>query len=293
MLFRSRLNLPDVDMFICVQQRLHFFDLSGYLIDKEPDKWEHICLPAELSDNISPSFLSVKYQEGLLWKDRFSREVLANFHSTLGSVGYANQLMQKVVPDSGNIILRHWIQKITPERFNEMIVLNNIKLTWDIFIDTAQSEKRSADPTGIMVCAKILNNLYVKKAIEKKLSFPDLILAIQNEINTYGNGSTRVFIEPKSSGLDIIAQLKRQTKFNIVELPSPRDDKMTRLQSVSPQIESGRLVLIDEADSNIDLIIDELIMFPNAQHDEFVDLVSYALKQYFSTSGIRITKIIK
>ena len=287
----TRLNQPETNLFIVVQQRLHFYDLSGYLLEKESDKWEHICLPAELDNNISPSFLSVNYQEGLLWKERFSKEVLANFHSTLGSVGYANQLQQKVVPDSGNIIQRHWIQKITPERFQDLITLNHITPTWDIFVDTAQSEKRSADPTGIMVCCKLLNNVYVRKAIEKKLSFPDLILALRDEITKYGNGSSRVFIEPKSSGLDVIAQLKRQTKFNIVELPSPKDDKMTRLQAVSPFIEGGRLILIE--DLSKDLVIDELILFPNAQHDEFVDLVGYALKQYLSTSGIKIKKVIR
>ena len=66
---------------------------------------------------------------------------------------------------------------------------------------------------------------------------------------------------------------------------------MTRLQAVSPFIEGGRLILIEDLSN--DLVIDELILFPNAQHDEFVDLVGYALKQYLSTSGIKIKKVIR
>ena len=47
---RSRLNNPDKGVFIVIMQRLHEKDLTGMLLEKEPENWEHICLPAEVSD---------------------------------------------------------------------------------------------------------------------------------------------------------------------------------------------------------------------------------------------------
>ena len=47
---RSRLNNPDKGIFIVIMQRLHENDMTGMLLEKEPHNWEHICLPAEVSD---------------------------------------------------------------------------------------------------------------------------------------------------------------------------------------------------------------------------------------------------
>ena len=51
---RSRLNQPEIGVFIVIMQRLHENDLTGMLLNKEPNEWDHICLPAEISDNVKP-----------------------------------------------------------------------------------------------------------------------------------------------------------------------------------------------------------------------------------------------
>jgi len=113
----TRLNQPEIGLFIVIQQRLHHNDLSGYLLNNFPNKWFHICLPAVSSPKINPPYLLLKYQDGLLWKNRFSRAVLEKFKETLGSAMYANQLQQEPVQDEGNIIKKDWIKTITPENF--------------------------------------------------------------------------------------------------------------------------------------------------------------------------------
>ena len=40
----SRLNDPDVGLFIIIQQRLHELDLSGYLLNNETDNWFNVVL---------------------------------------------------------------------------------------------------------------------------------------------------------------------------------------------------------------------------------------------------------
>ena len=280
----TRLNNPETGLFIVIQQRLHMNDLSGYLQEKEPDNWELICLPAEIGTNISPANLAEQYTNGLLWEQRFSREVLDNFKLVLGSLGYANQLNQLTTPEQGNIIKRDWIPVVSWESFQELLEVHKVKVVWDFFLDSAQTEKRKNDPSGIMIAAKVNNNVYVRKVIEKRLSFPDLIKELDNIIIGYGKPNSRMFIEPKSNGKDIIAQLRRQTTHNIVELPSPTTDKETRLNAVAPLIESSRLYLIEDVSN--ETIIDQLTGFPNAAHDEFVDLTGYALTKYIKKSEL-------
>jgi predicted phage terminase large subunit-like protein len=278
----TRLNDPLIGLFIVIQQRLHQEDLTGYLIDKTPENWWNVTLPAELGSNVNPPELAEFYKNGLLWENRFSIKVLDDFKLVLGSVGYANQLNQLTSPEEGGIIKRKWIEVITWEKFQEKLNINKFEPRWDMFLDSAQTEKKKNDPSGILICCKILNDLYVRKVIEKKLTMPDLLEVLKTLMNSYN--VNRLFIEPKSSGKDIVAMLRRQTSYNILETPTPLTDKTTRLNAVSPLIEGGRLILIEDISN--DIIIDQLCEFPNASNDEFVDLTGYALTKFIKSSGL-------
>jgi len=283
----TRLNNPSEGLFVVIQQRLHSEDLTGYLTEKEPQNWRKIVLPAELKEHVEPQELAEQYVDGLLWPDRFSVPVLENFMSTLGSIQYAGQLNQLTAPEQGNIILRDWLKIETRDKFEEKLALNGVRPKWDIFVDSAQTEKKKNDPTGIMICCKIFNDVYVKKVYEKRLTFPDLITLLRTLYDDHN--AHRLLIEPKSSGKDIVAQLKRQTQMNVVELPSPTTDKESRLNAVSPLIEGGRLILLEDITNN--LIVDQLIQYPNCKNDEFVDLVGYALTRYVKQSTLNYLMI--
>ena len=275
----TRLNDPVVGLFIVIQQRLHQNDLSGYLQEKEPENWNVICLPAEAGSNVNPSYLKELYVNDLLWGTRLNREVLNNFKVVMGSIAYSQQLNQLTSPEEGNIIKADWLDTIEYEQF--LAIVSNP--TWHLFIDSAQTEKKKNDPTGILICCVHNKTLYVRKAIQKYLKFPDLINELKTIMTTYGSHGSKMYVEPKSNGKDIVNQLKAITNFNVIELPSPNTDKETRLNAVSPKIESKRLILIEDISN--DLIIDELTQFPNAAHDEFCDLVGYAITKLLGSGG--------
>ena len=58
----------DVSVVILVMQRLHENDPTGYMLSKNADKIEHICLPAEIDDKNLPKPLELKkyYKNNLL-----------------------------------------------------------------------------------------------------------------------------------------------------------------------------------------------------------------------------------
>lgn len=266
---RSRLNDPDKGVFIIIMQRLHENDLTGHLLDLEPENWEHICLPAELSYNIKPSNLSEHYIDGLLFPQRLSRTTLDGFKLGLGSYGYSGQYSQKPSPDEGGILKRDW--------FN--VVKEIPQTTIDFFIDTAYTDKSYNDATALMAACWHRNEIYIKEVKAVRMEFPELVKEIQEFTSSNGyNRTSRIYIEPKASGKSIVQQLKKTTGLNVMEDKPPNQDKISRVASVSAVIEAGRVNLLDGR--WIDSFLDECAAFPNAAHDDRVDTLTMCLDKY-------------
>ena len=92
------------------------------------------------------------------------------------------------------------------------------------------------------------------------------------------HGYTRkssIRIEPKANGISVIDQLREVTGLNVTRTPSPKDSKETRLNAVSPTVECGRVILVDGPWN--EALIDEVCGFPSKPHDEYVDVLCYAV----------------
>ena len=269
---RSRLNNPDKGIFIVIMQRLHENDMTGMLLEKEPHNWDHICLPAEISDNVKPIELQELYVDGLLFPQRLSKNVLDGFKTGLGSYGYSGQYSQLPSPSEGGIFKGAWFNTIKE-------LPNNLKLDqlkWDFYLDTAYTNKQENDATA-MLCAAFHNNeLYIREVRAVRMEFPELIKEIQNFtiLNGYSNRS-RIYVEPKASGKSIVQMLKRSTGLNIMEDKPPTQDKISRASSISAFVESGRVSMLDGR--YIDNFLNELKAFPNGSHDDMVDVLIMAI----------------
>ncbi|MDR6564664.1 MULTISPECIES: hypothetical protein [unclassified Arcicella] len=258
---------------ITIMQRLHDKDVTGYLLDKKGESIRHLCLPAEVSTKVSPPELKEFYTNGLLDVNRLNRTVLEEAKVDLGSRGYANQYEQWPSEDGGNIIKKEWFQYISNNEFERIHTTEPIIF----FADTAYTNRSEEnDPSGIIATCRIGNALYITKAKKVYYKFPELLRFLSDFALTNGythNSSIR--IEPKANGLSIIQVLSAQTSLNITKTPSPKDDKTTRLNAQSPKIECGRVYLV--SDNWNDDFVDEVCGFPVKEHDEYVDLIAYAL----------------
>ncbi|MDR3245006.1 MAG: hypothetical protein LBT50_01075 [Prevotellaceae bacterium] len=260
---------------ITIMQRLHEMDVTGYILSKKGEKIKHICLPAELNDNVKPAELSGRYINGLLDPVRLSREVLEEQLTDLGSRGYAGQYEQNPVAAGGNIIKKEWFQYIHRNDFerlhrNEPIVF---------FADTAYTEKTENDPSGIISTCKIGNDLYITNAKKFLLNFPALIKTIPPYVAANGyTAASSIRIEPKANGLSVIDQLKVETKLNITKTTTPVDSKETRLNAASPVVECGRVHLVIGPWN--EEFTEEICGFPAKVHDEYPDLLGYAIEYH-------------
>ena len=265
---RSRANDRNTPIIV-IMQRLHEDDLSGYLLDGgSGEEWEHLCLPALDKDN-NP-----------LWEQKHTFEELEQIRQA-SRYNFAGQYMQIPSPEEGGEWKKDWFE-IVEKSFLP------IGLKYDLIIDGAYTKNTQNDPTGLQVGVKYLNDYYILSSIDKYLEMPELIKFIPSYIESLGIDIRMIYVEPKASGKSIKQLIQSQTKLNITEIKSNfvNVSKIERARASSPYCEGGRVKLI-KGNWNVHFL-DQVAMFPNAKHDEHIDLTSYAIEQNLINTKLKV-----
>ncbi len=270
---------------IVIMQRLHEDDPTGFALKNMPGKIKHICIPGELpkfdatgktGGQVCPDRLREHYVDGLMDVKRLNRSALDGLKVSLGSYGYAGQINQRPAPEGGGQLKTGWFRKISYEDFKTLH--DKHKTPINFFLDTAYTEKQENDPTALMANTWIEKTLYILNSEQAWLEFPELLRHIKSYTLRHGYTHTsRIMIEPKASGKSTVQSFKK-TEFNVMELPSPTDDKVTRVHNISAMVEAGKVVLV-EAPWN-DNFLGEAGGFPNASNDDQVDNLVNSLNHY-------------
>ena len=269
----NRLTPLNLGIRVNMQQRLHFEDLSGYLLETFPESYTHICLPAELSEHVKPKELREYYKDGLLDPIRLDKVELGKL-KRLGSRYYAGQYSQIPTPDEGGIIKGEWFDIVEPATLTRDTTNEPIHF----FIDSAYTEKTENDPTAILVCYKKLQKIYILEVIEVWMEFPKLKKFLIEYANRFQhNQYSRMFIEEAASGLSIAQELRTISNMNIVGVKKPKDDKITRAHAITATLEGRKVSLVKG--SYIDNFLNQLKAFPNGKHDDQVDTLIMAVNE--------------
>ena len=262
---------------IIVSQRLHEDDPCGDILRKTKKRLLHIKLPARITGDVQPPEAKILYQDGLLDPILLPETKLQEFEEELGAVDFNQQYMQESVPEGGNKIKEEWYNYI-----NENEIPGN--LTWDIWVDGAYTKSTENDPTGILITAYKDKKLYIKYFYEKFMEMPELLKEIANIENVHEFSSkSKCMIEPKASGKSLKQLINTNDKISIsaVEITSSlvSEGKEARLQVAAPRVEAGQVCLVKGSWN--DKFIYQVTKYPNAKHDEAVDMQGYAVDYYF------------
>lgn len=263
---RSRVNDRDTPIIV-IMQRLHEEDLSGFLLDGgSGEKWTHLCLPA-LNELNEP-----------LWPEKHSFEELEQIRQA-NRYNFAGQYLQLPAPPEGGELRKDWFQIINKAE----VPIETLK--WELIIDGAYTANTQNDPSGFMICAKWNNNLVVLSSVDKYLEMPELLRFIPNYIQSSGVQVSMTLIEPKASGKSIVQVLRQQTKLNVIEIKTKfvNQSKIENVRMCSPFVESGRVFLIKGSWN--DAFLDQVATFPNAKHDEHVDILCYGIERNLLSDG--------
>lgn len=256
---RSRVNDRSVPIIV-IMQRLHEDDLTGFLLDgNSGEQWYHLKLPATDKNNkpLWSSKHSFKELESIRQADRFT---------------FSGQYMQEPAPEEGGEWRKDWFNII-----NKAELPSDVQ--WEMYVDGAYTKDTRNDPTGIQISGRANDNLYVLKSIDKYLEMPELKTFITNFIKGCGVDINLILVEPKASGKSLVQLLRRETNYNVSEIKTDfvRYSKIERARASSPFIEGGRVYLVK--DHWNDAYLQQVGTFPNAKHDEHIDVTSYAIER--------------
>lgn len=275
---------------IIIMQRLHELDPTGHELNKikkgtSKDRVLHVCLPATQSQNVKPQNANSLYVDGLLDPSRLDEERLAKFKENLGSYGYSGQYLQLPFPEGGGKIKKEWFQHVHEKEVPS--------LTWDLWIDGAYTKNTENDPTGLVAKAYDERNkrLYIKHATSKHMEIPELMGFIPEYAELMGlDSKSKIFVEPKATGLTLVQLINSETHYSAIKIKNHlvQEGKEARIQTAAPKYEAGKVYHV--IGSWTDDYEGQLLGFPTAAHDEYVDLIGYACKHYFTGVRSRISR---
>ena len=266
----TRLNNPNTDRIIVVQQRIHEEDISGALL--EAGGWTHLNLPAiaDQPEEIAIGNGKTHYRDSgdVLHPERMSRARLDQMRSEMGSLAFATQYQQMPGPAGGSIIQEawfEWYEELPDYQFDDHLIVQS----WD----TAHTAKLNS---CFSVCTTYLYfkyHLYLIDVWREKTEFTRLAYVIPKLAEDYN--AHQVIIENSGAAQALIQPLYKQDPYRY-SWYTPKHDKKTRLEMGSPFVESGRVVLPEVAQW-LPLFLKELNCFPNSKYTDQVDSFSQAL----------------
>ena len=266
----SRLNEPQSGPIVLIQQRLHEADLAGVLL--EQGGWTHLDLPAIAEDHSTVDLGwrgTMERKKGeLLHTSRLPRDLLERRQAELGSYVFAAQYQQRPAPLGGGLIKWEWFKSY--DRKPEPAPRDRIVQSWD----TASKAEEANDYS---VCTTWLvrdSSAWLLDIYRARLEFPELRRHIES--HAVNHNTKLVLIEEAGSGIQLIQDLQANTRLSVKGI-APKDDKATRMLSVSHMIEAGRIAVPSDAPWLADFQR-EVTLFPAGKHDDQVDSLSQFLR---------------
>jgi predicted phage terminase large subunit-like protein len=139
--------------------------------------------------------------------------------------------------------------------------------------DTASKANAGSDFSALTIWGVSQNHYHLIFSFKKQMEYPELK---EKVIDFYQKYPARaILLEDKASGIALAQELILTTSLPIIT-QSPTKDKITRLSNVTPLFEGGRVLIDVEQEWSGDYV-HQLVTFPNATHDDYVDSTSQFL----------------
>lgn len=285
----TRLNNPKTGAKVVIMQRLREKDLSGHLL--EQGGYVHFCLPAEYELSrtcfTSIGWSDPRKEEGeLLWPQRMGPDEIAKAKRTLGPLGYAGQYQQRPAPAGGAIFKQEWLRRysLTNNGYVTLHTPDGDK-HWPLkdcrriaTVDVASRKTETADYTVIATWLITPDGeLVLRDLVRERMTSPEQQKAIKAAHTQWRYEA--IHIESVAYQLALVQQLLPQ---GIPAMPfNPNGgDKVARATTAAIFYAAG-MVYHPLASAWLGEFEEELLLFPKAEHDDMVDVVSMACALLF------------
>jgi len=302
----TRLNNPNNDVMIIVQQRLHQNDITGHISANDlEEEWTKLILPMEFEENRRAKTIILPRSNGKIWQDprkeegellckkRFSSKFVETKKQEMGSYLYAGQYQQRPAPEKGGIFDKTWFQWWKYDRTPE---LSFIVLSWDTALTANELSAYSACTTwGVFLDDNYIENLILLSMWRGRVEYPELRDMAKRLYKNYKD-TGRIhnpaiqcravdlcLVEAKASGDPLIQDLHRGGIRAVAFNPTKYGDKIQRVRLSTPLIEGGRVWLpaqgpnYDKLKPYADEFIESIASFPNSESRDLVDTMTQVL----------------
>lgn len=274
---------------IVIMTRWQQDDLAGRLLQKSSLPWEEIKLPAIATDIPAGQTDAIGRHNGeaLCPQLHTLKELLTHKHD-MGTQRFTALYQQSPTVEGGNIFKRDWPKWYVDSR-ETMIRLGltekDVAILPKHLDDTVQAwdatfkNKVNDDYVAGQTWSRHGANVYLRPGwCHKRLSFIQTMTAINQQKNMYPRTSA-ILVEDKANGPAILDVLQRDIS-GIMAVSPGNDSKEARAMSVSPIWEAGQVYLPHPLwHPEIEDWLEEIIGFPNMQHDDNVDSMVYAIQR--------------
>lgn len=278
---RGEPGLPPGRVIIVLQTRWHEDDLMGRLLKEEPDEWFLLSLPAIAG----PADPLGRLPGEALWPERYDIAALEALRKSSGSYVWSALFQQSPQIEGGGLFrsdaLRYhtynrtdkgaFVRLMAPE--GPPKVVPEAQLARFMVVDLAASLKTTADFSVYAHFAVTPDkDLVLLDAYRARIEGSEHMAVLERLYNAWR--PRFVGIERATFGLSLIQTAARTGRIPIREL-KPDTDKVSRAYGAGALAEAGKLYLPRDAEWLSDWV-NELVGFPNAAHDDCVDVTAYA-----------------
>ncbi|MFJ7662011.1 phage terminase large subunit [Lysinibacillus sp. NPDC097162] len=282
-------RLHDGASVIVIMTRWHEDDLIGRLLVRSPRKWIRLRLPAIAEDE--DDLLGRAPGEPLCRELGFNEQWANDKKAEVGSRTWNALYQQRPSPAGGSIFKREWIRYYvrTEEQKREWGLSDDVAVLPIHFDKMAQSWDctfKGTDTSDFVaggVWARKKAQYFLLDIDHRRMGFADTMKAIRAMSDKWPNARSK-YIEDKANGSAIIEMLKDEIS-GIVPV-DPEGGKEARANAVSPLFEAGNVYLPHpNMCSWVEDLEEELVSFPNAAHDDLVDMTTQALNQLYTNNA--------
>lgn len=269
------------DAVIVIHTRWHEDDLIGRLSKEEG--WIVVNIPCVWEDGTrKDNLLGRKVGETLCPELGFDYDWACKTRKLLGERVWSALYQGKPFIDTGNLIKRENIRIYNKN--SKPYTFEEITMSCDL---TFGANTKHSDPYCISIWGRNGADHFLLDVVSKKAGFKETLEIIKVLSAKYPTMRKKL-IEKKANGQATIEMLNSHIGGMIPFTPT--GSKEDRFNAVCPYFEAGNVFFPDETlQPDIEFYINQLLKFPNGEHDDFVDTVSQYLLNYQYKYGGRIS----
>lgn len=307
----SRKKNPRDFARVIIMQRLHEEDLVGRIMNSAQAKeYVHLSLPMQFeSPGCKTPFGGDQRKESgeLLCPARFDLKLVETTRIEMGSQVAAAQLQQRPAPAGGNVFKRIWFRKRWRSPENYALLSDEQKKSglwilrppldeilqiqvWDCaFKDSAQ-----ADPVGGHIWGYHGAKFLLLDRLNERMGLPETCGCIKGWVNKWPKAYAKL-IEDKANG-PAVEQVLRDKVTGII-MVDPADiggSKVGRANAIAPLAEAENIILPDECEASwVGDVVEDLVTFPFARHDEDVDCMTMGVLHLHGRSNAKYLRAME